>query len=141
MYEPTSDAVALHRKPPQRDSSSSPPKWIPVYEPYFDHDEEAMVSECVRSTWISSIGPYLDEFQESFAHRCGAPHGIAVCNGTAGLHLALHALGIGSDDEVLVPTLTFIATANAVQYTGARAVLIDSETETWGISPADAERR
>src|SRR5262245_23125648 len=109
MYEPTSDVVALPRKSSQSETSPLSPKWLPVYEPYFDYDEEAMVSECVRSTWISSIGPYLDEFQESFARRCGARHGVAVCNGTAGLHLALHALGIGPGDEVLVPTLTFIA--------------------------------
>lgn len=114
---------------------------LPIYEPFLDEVEERFVSDCVRSSWISSIGPYIDNFQNSFAKSHQAKHAVAVCNGTVALHLALHALGIGSDDEVLLPTLTFAATANAVLYTGAKPVLVDSEKDTWNLSFADAEQK
>lgn len=113
---------------------------IPVYEPYFGTEEEDLVRDCIRSTWVASAGKYLNEFEEGFAKRCGSRHAIAVTNGTAAIHLALHALGIGPGDEVLVPSLTFVATASAVTFTGATPVFVDSDPETWNISVDDARR-
>jgi len=119
----------------------SPHRFIPISEPLLSGNEAAYVSECVRSGWVSSLGKYIPEFEMRFADFCGVRHGIAVSNGTAALHLALVALGIGPGDEVIVPTLTFIATANAVHYTGATPVFADSEAETWNLDPQDVARR
>jgi perosamine synthetase len=116
-------------------------KFIPVSEPLLDGNELAYVSDCIRSGWVSSLGKYIPEFELRFAQFCGVKHGIAVSNGTTALHLALVSLGIGAGDEVIVPTLTFIATANAVYYTGATPVFADSEARTWNIDPADVARR
>jgi len=114
--------------------------FIPVYEPWLGQREEELVLEAVRSTWISSLGKYILAFEEQFAAYCGVAHGIAVSNGTTALHLAVHALGIGPDDEVIVPALTFIASANAVIYTGARPVFADVDPVTWTIDPDDVAR-
>ena len=92
---------------------------IPVAEPVLGEEEIANVVEALRSGWISSLGAFIGEFERAFAAYCGARNGIAVCNGTAALHLALAAAGVGPGDEVLVPTLTFVATANVVRYCGA----------------------
>jgi len=102
-------------------------------------NETAYVLDCLESTWISSAGQYVDRFQEAFADFCGARHALACTNGTTALHLALVALGIGPGDEVLVPTLTFVATANAVTYCGAQPVFVDAEPDTWNIDPARLE--
>ncbi len=114
---------------------------IPVARPRIGQRERELVEDCLRSGWISSLGRYIGEFEESFAGFCGVGYGVAVMNGTAALHLALLALGIGPGDEVLVPSLTFVATANAVTYTGARPVFVDSEPATGNLDPADLERR
>jgi len=82
----------------------------------------------------------LDQFESEFAAKCGTQYAVTTSNGTTALHLILHALGIGPGDEVLVPSLTFIATANAVRYTGATPIFVDSELDTWNISVIDAER-
>jgi perosamine synthetase len=119
----------------------SPLPFIPISEPLLSGNEEAYVRDCVRSGWVSSLGKYIAEFEQHFAAFCGVRHGIAVSNGTTALHLALVALGIGAGDEVIVPTLTFIATANAVRYTGATPVFADSEARTWNLDPADVARR
>ena len=119
----------------------APRRFIPISEPLLSGNEEAYVSECVRSGWVSSLGKYIAEFEQRFADFCGVRHGIAVSNGTTALHLALVALGIGAGDEVIVPTLTFIATANAVRYTGATPVFADSEAETWNLDPQDVAHR
>jgi perosamine synthetase len=116
-------------------------KFIPVSEPLLEGNELAYVSDCIRSGWVSSLGKYIPEFEQQFARFCGVKHGIAVSNGTTALHLALVSLGIGPGDEVIIPTLTFIATANAVYYTGATPVFADSENRTWNIDPADVARR
>ena len=87
------------------------------------------------SSWISSSGKYIDQFEEVFAEFCNAKHAIACSNGTAALHLALLVFGLGPGDEVIVPTLTFIASANAVTYCGAKPVFVDSEPETWNMNP------
>ncbi|MDP3184549.1 MAG: DegT/DnrJ/EryC1/StrS family aminotransferase, partial [Anaerolineales bacterium] len=116
-------------------------RFIPISEPLLSGNELAYVNDCVRSGWVSSLGKYIPEFEQGFADFCGVRHGIAVSNGTAALHLALVALGIGPGDEVIIPTLTFIATANAVRYTGATPVFADSEPETWNLDPQDVARR
>jgi perosamine synthetase len=90
----------------------------------------------VRSGWISSLGRFIPEFERDFAAFCDVREAVAVCNGTAALHLALVALGVGPGDEVIVPSLTFIATANAVRYCGATPVFVDADRATWCIDPA-----
>ncbi len=115
-------------------------RFLPVSEPLLTGNELAYLTDCIQSGWISSLGKYISDFENRFAAFCGTRHGVAVSNGTTALHLALVALGIGPGDEVIVPTLTFIATANAVRYTGAAPIFADSETDTWGIDPAEIER-
>src|ERR1700743_1580233 len=87
------------------------------------------------SGWVSSIGKYIDDFEASFARYCGTEYALAVSNGTTGLHLTLAALGLGPGDEVIIPDLTFVATANAVAYTGATPVLADIDADTLCIDP------
>lgn len=112
---------------------------LPVAEPEVGEKELEYVTECITSNWISSIGPFVPRFEAEFAQFCGTRYAVATANGTVALHLAMVVLGIGPGDEVIVPTLTFIATANAVTYTGAKPVLVDSERETWNIDPAQIE--
>ena len=104
--------------------------FIPVSAPMLAGNEKAYVMECLDSTWISSSGRFLEDFQKEFARFCGVEHAIAVSNGTTALHLALVALGVGPGDEVIVPTLTYIASANAVRYCNATPVLVDCEPRT-----------
>src|SRR3954468_22402745 len=110
-------------------------RWIPVAEPALVGNERNYVLDCLDSTWISSSGKYVDEFERSFADFCAATHAISCANGTVALHLALLALGIGPGDEVIVPTLTYVASANAVAYCGATPVFVDSEPDTWNLDP------
>jgi len=119
----------------------TPEHFIPVAEPVLSGNELAYVSDCVTSGWVSSIGQYVTRFEQDFAHFCGVKHGIATSNGTTALHLALVALGIGPGDEVIVPSLTFVATANVVVYTGAKPVFAESEPRTWNLDPADVARK
>ena len=116
-------------------------KMIPVSEPCLRGNETKYLLDCVQSGWVSSLGKYITMFEKNFAEFCGVKHGIAVSNGTTALHLALATLGIGAGDEVIVPTLSFIATANAVHYTNARVVFADSESETWNIDPREIEKK
>ncbi len=109
---------------------------IPVAAPVLAGREKEYVADCMESGWISSAGKYVELFEAEFAKFCGVRHAISCCNGTAALHLSLAALGVGPGDEVIVPTLTFVATANAVTYCGARPVFVDSEPETWNLDPA-----
>lgn len=114
---------------------------FPVYKPRFSGRERELVLDCIDTTWISSKGKYIGEFERAFAQRIGVKHAIAVSNGTVALHLALAAIGIERGDEVIVPTLTYIASANAVRYTGADVVFADSEPKFWQLDVADAARR
>ena len=104
--------------------------FIPISRPSIGELEEKFVMDAVRSGWVSSIGRYIEEFEASFARYCGTEYAITVSNGTTGLHLAFAALGLGPGDEVIIPDLTFVATANAVAYTGAKPVLADIDPET-----------
>ena len=106
---------------------------IPVSDPRLDGNELRYVTQCVQSNWISSAGRFVREFEEAFAAAMGCRHGIAASNGTTALHLALATLGLGAGDEVVIPTFTMIATANAVRYTGATPVLVDAERHTWNM--------
>jgi len=108
---------------------------IPVYRPFIGDKEREYVLDAVNSTWISSKGKYLDRFESEFPAYLGSRYGIATCNGTVSLHLALAALGIGPGDEVIVPTLTYVASVNAVTYTGATPVFVDSEPDYWNLDP------
>ncbi len=113
---------------------------IPVAEPLMGEKELEYVTDCVRSGWVSSLGEYVRRFEREFAAYCGVRHAVATHNGTVALHLALVALGIGPGDEVILPTLTFVATANAIVYTGATPVFVDSEPHTWNIDPQAVAR-
>lgn len=116
-------------------------KRISVAEPKLTGREREYVLDCIDSTWISSAGKYITAFEESFARFCGVRHAIATNNGTTALHLALVALDLKPGDEVLIPTTTYIATANAVRYCGAEPVLVDVCPETMNLDPKDLERR
>jgi perosamine synthetase len=120
--------------------TSTDPKLIPVAAPIIGEREIAYVTDALRSGWVSSIGPYLDRFEEAFARYTGARHAIAVANGTVALHLALHALGVGPGDEVILPDLTFAATAHTVLQTGATPVFADVSEATWCLDPRAVER-
>jgi perosamine synthetase len=115
--------------------------FIPVARPVFAGNEKQYILDCLDSTWISSTGVYIDRFESQFAAYCGVKHALSCCNGTVALHLALLACGVGPGDEVLVPTLTFVATANAVTYCGATPVFVDSEPYTWNLDPTLLEAR
>ncbi|MBD8873121.1 DegT/DnrJ/EryC1/StrS family aminotransferase [Rhodanobacter sp. DHB23] len=114
---------------------------IPVYQPDLSGNERRYVLECLESTWVSSKGHFIQDFEATFAKFVGAPHASSACNGTVALHLALLALGIGPGDEVLVPSFTYVASVNAIQYVGATPVFCDSLPDTWQLDPADVERR
>ena len=115
--------------------------FIPVCEPTLLGNELKYVTDAVQSGWISSAGKYVTEFEEQFAAYCGCKFGVAVCNGTVALHLALVALGIGKGDEVIIPDFTMIATAFAVCYTGATPVFVDADPETWNIDVKKIEEK
>lgn len=112
---------------------------IAIAEPEIGEEELKNVTEAVKSGWVSSKGPFIEEFEKRFSSYIGMKHGVATSNGTTALHLGLAALGIGRGDKVLVPSLTFIAVANAVTYTGAEPIFIDSDPEYWCIDPSKIE--
>jgi perosamine synthetase len=104
---------------------------IPVNEPLLDGNEERYLAECIRTGWISSEGPFVERLEEGFAARVGRRHGIAVCNGSVALDVAIAALGLGPGDEVILPTFTIISCAAAIVRAGATPVLVDCEPDTW----------
>ena len=114
---------------------------IPVTEPSLGKEELENVIEAVKSGWISSKGSFIGEFEENFAKYCGVKYGVTTSNGTVALHLALEALGIQKGDEIIVPDLTFIATANAVTYCNAKPVFVDSHPDYWCIDPEKIEEK
>ena len=106
--------------------------------PDLSGNEEKYVADAVRSSWIASTGPYVERFERDFGF-CGTRTAISVVNGTAALHLALLALGLGPGDQVILPALTYVATANAVTYTGAEPVFADIDPWTWCLDPTAVE--
>lgn len=113
---------------------------ISVAQPTLGGNERKYVLDCLDTNWISSNGKYIGMFEQAFAEFCGVKHAIATNNGTTALHLALVGLDLQPGDEVIIPTVTYIATANAVRYCGATPVLVDVSRETMNIDPADIER-
>lgn len=116
-------------------------KFISVAVPVFSGNEKKYVNDCIDTTWISSNGKYIGKFETEFAEFLGCKEAIACCNGTVTLHLALLALGIKEGDEVIVPSFTYIATANAVRYCGATPVFADCLRDTWNIDPTDIKKK
>ena len=108
---------------------------IPVSQPTISQRETAYVMDALRSGWVSSLGHYVNEFEDRFARYCGVKYAVSVANGTVGLHLALKVLRIGAGDEVVIPDLTFVATANAVATAGATPVMVDVRRDTYCIAP------
>ena len=119
---------ALQRVLPDREP-------IALHEPEFAGNEWPYVKECLDTGWVSSAGSFVDRFEEMLANYTGVKRAVAVVNGTAALHVALRLAGVQEGDEVLVPALTFVATANAVTYCGAMPHFIDSEMATLGVDP------
>lgn len=115
--------------------------FIPIAAPSLGGNEKRYVLECLESTWISSTGEFIRRFEEAFANFCGVRHAITCSNGTTSLHLILLSLGLGPGDEVIVPTLTFVASANAVTYCGGKPVFVDVDPETWCLNPEQIESR
>jgi perosamine synthetase len=115
--------------------------FIPIAEPSIGEREVELVADAVRSGWVSSLGDYVVAFEDELASRCGVAHAVATSNGTTALHLALAVAGIEPGDEVIVPSLTFVATAAAVRYLGASPVLADSDRTHWCIDPGDVASR
>lgn len=114
---------------------------IPVYQPYFSGREKEYVLQCMDSTWISSKGEFINRFEQQFADYIGSEHATTVSNGTVAIHLALEALDLGPDDEVIVPALTYVASVNTIIQTGAKPVFVDSLMSTWQIDPEDVRRK
>ncbi len=110
---------------------------VALHEPSFTGNEWRYLKECLDSTFVSSVGKFVDRFEADLAAFTGAKHAVAVVNGTAALHIALKLAGVKADDEVLIPALTFVATANAVAYCGATPHFVDSSMPTMGV---DAEK-
>lgn len=108
---------------------------IALHEPRFGGREIEYVTECIRTGWVSSAGAFVDRFEEEIARYTGARHAVLTVNGTAALHIALLMAGVRPDDEVIVPALTFVATANAVRYCAAVPHFADSDERTLGIDP------
>lgn len=108
-------------------------KEIPLSIPHINGNEWKYIKECLDTNWVSSVGKFVNKFEEEIADYVGADHAVATVNGTAALHIALKVLGIGKGDMVLVPSLTFIASVNPIIYCGAEPVFIDSEEKTCNI--------
>ncbi|WP_238318408.1 LegC family aminotransferase [Thalassospira australica] len=106
---------------------------FPLHEPEFRGREWEYVKSCLDDGWVSSVGAFVDRFEQDLADKCGVKHAIATVNGTAALHAALMAIGVVANDEVFVPALTFVATANAVAHAGAVAHFVDCDTQRLGV--------
>ena len=113
---------------------------IPIAEPWLGARERLLLKECAQSGWVSSKGRFVGEFERLFGGYCGVKYGVTTSSGTSALHLALACLNIGPGDEVIVPTLSFIGTANPVRYCGAIPVFVDSLPDTGNLDPAEVEK-
>lgn len=117
------------------------PPFVPVHRPLLGEEEQTYLLECVRSGWISSEGPFVRKFEETWAARVGRRYGVAVCNGTAALELAVAALDIGPGDEVILPAFTILSCAAAVVRRGAKPVLVDVDPDVWTMRVDQIEAR
>jgi len=113
---------------------------IPISRPSIGIKEIEYVTDAIKSGWVSSLGKYIDMFEKKFAKYCGVKYAVATSNGTTALHLTLVSLGITKDDEVIIPDFTFVATASAVKYIGAKVITVDIEKDTLCISPKAIEK-
>ncbi len=109
---------------------------VALHEPCFKGNEWAYVKECIDTGWVSSVGSYVDRFERDLAEVTGAKHAVVVSNGTSGLQIALQVSGVQPGDEVIIPALSFVATANAVMHCGAHPHFADSDAATLGLCPA-----
>ena len=116
-------------------------KFFPVYQPMLDNNERVLVQNCLKENWISSKGKYIEKFEKSFSNKFGYKFSTSVSNGTVALHLALLALGIKKGDEVIIPSMTFVAVANAVTYVGAKPIFADINLDNWTINPNDIYKK
>ena len=114
--------------------------YIPISQPSITQKEIDYVTDAVKSGWVSSLGEYVDKFEKMFCEYCDTKYALTTANGTVALHLALASLGINQEDEVIVPDFTFVATANAVKYLGAKVITVDIDEETYCISPKAIEK-
>jgi aminotransferase in exopolysaccharide biosynthesis len=114
---------------------------IPLSIPHLDGNEWEYIKECLDTNWVSSVGKYVEKFEEDIAQYIGTKHAVATVNGTAAIHMALKVLGVKEGDKVLVPTLTFIASVNPIKYCNADPVFIDAEKETYNIDPVKFEEK
>lgn len=110
-------------------------EFIPLHEPKFVGNEKAYVINCIDSTFVSSVGKYVDRFEQMMADYTGSKYAVATVNGTAALHIALKLVGVGQGDEVITQSLSFVATCNAISYCGAKPVFVDIDRDTLGLSP------
>lgn len=110
-------------------------EFIPLHEPKFIGNEKTYVIDCIDSTFVSSVGKYVDRFERMMADYTGAKYAVATVNGTAALHIALKLVGVNQGDEVITQPLSFVATCNAISYCGARPVFVDVDRDTLGMSP------
>ena len=113
----------------------------PVYIPLLDGNERKYVDECIDTSWISSRGHFVSDFENAFASYIGMKYATGVCNGTVAIHLAMVALGIKKGDEVIVPTFTYVASANPILMVGATPVFVDSKKDDWQMDPEDVRRK
>jgi len=122
-----------------RDLYNQQEAFIPLHEPRFFGNEKKYLNECIDSTFVSSVGKFVDQFEEDVAKFTGAKYAVATANGTAALHISLILAGVTLDDEVITQPLTFIATPNAISYIGAHPVFVDVDKQTLGLSPEKLE--
>ena len=113
---------------------------ISIANPVFNGNEKKYLMECIDTGWISANGRFIEAFQKEFAAFCGTKYALACSNGTVTLHLAMLALNVHRGDEVIMPTMTYIATANAAAYCGAKPVFVDSDPDTWNIDVTQIEK-
>jgi len=118
-----------------KDEFQSENKFIPLHEPFFTGKEREFILDAIDSTFVSSVGEYVNRFERMMAELAGTKHAVAMVNGTSALHMALVLAGVSAEDEVLTQALTFIATANAISYLSAKPVFIDVDKDTMGMSP------
>ena len=126
MYEDTIDFIR---------SIYGSERVIPLHEPRFIGNEKKYLNDCIDSTFVSSTGKFVDEFEEKIAKYTGAKYAVATSNGTSALHIALLLANVAKNDEVITQPLTFVATCNAISYCGANPIFIDVDKETMGLSP------
>ncbi len=110
-------------------------EFLPLHEPRFIGNEKKYLNECIDSTFVSSVGKYVDKFEEEFAKKVGSKYAIATVNGTSALHISLILANVTKDDEVITQPLTFIATCNAISYIWAKSIFVDVDLDTMGLSP------